>query len=113
MNQVMTAQTTAQKLAVAIATASATASVTSWILLVLLSGSLVPRAVVIGAVLAAALAVCAHRAVRSGETWVLLMAATFGAVPPFEIGSAPAPFRYIGFFALGYALAAMFLAAPS
>lgn len=109
----MTTQTTLQKLGIAIATASAVASVASWTLLILLTGSLIPRATLVGAVLSAALAVCAYRAVRKGQAWVLLMAATFGAVTPPAIGNAPGAFRYLGFLAIGYAIAAMLLVASS
>lgn len=113
MNEGTTTSPRLQTLGVAIATATAVTTSVSWALLVLLTGSMIPRATLVGAVLATALAVCAYRAVRAGQPWVLLMAATFGAVTPPAIGNAPAAFRYLGFLAIGYAIAAMLLVASS
>ena len=100
-------------LGVAITAATAIATCVSWTLLVLLSGSMIPRATLIGAVLAMATAVCAHHAVRKGEHWVLLIAMTFGAVTPATIGSAPVGFRYLGVLAFGYGVAAIVLITSS
>src|SRR4051794_7187692 len=112
MTQEATTQTTVQKVGIAVATASAAASAASWILLVLLSGNLIPRATLVGAILAITLALCAYRAARAGQVWVLLVAATFGTVTPvIENASGASP--YVGFLAMGYAIAAMLLLASA
>jgi len=111
MNQETSSSTVLHQLGVAIGTATAVASATSWILLLLLTGSLVPRATLVAATLAVAVAVAAYGAVRTGQVWVLIIAASFGAIAPPDIGSAPGFFRYVGVLAIGFAVAAMFLGA--
>ena len=106
MTELPAIPTSTSKLAIAIGTAAAVASAVSWILLVLLSGSVIPRAILVSAALAVTLAVCAYRAARAGQIWVLILATSFGSITPPVIGNAPEEFRYVGFLALGYAIAA-------
>ncbi len=95
--------------------AMATALVTgaAWIALVLLSGSLIPRGTLIAAALAVAFAFCAFRAARERQVHVLVLGTTFGALTPPELGAAPEVFRYIGFLALGYPIAAILMLSPA
>jgi hypothetical protein len=43
---------------------------------------------------------------------VLVLGTTFGALTPPELGAAPEVFRYVGFLALGYPVAAILMLSP-
>src|SRR6478609_4746627 len=111
MNRETSRSTALHRLGIAIGTATAMASATSWIVLLLLTGSHLPRATLVTATLAVALAAVAYKAARTGQVWVLVLAATFGALTPPDIGNAPSLLRYIGVLAIGFAVAAMLLGA--
>ena len=103
--------TATHKIAIALARSTAVVSVIAWGSLLLLTGDLIPRATLIAATLAVALAIAAYRAVKSDQYWVLLMAATFGAMAPPDLGVAPMAFKYVGVLAIGYAISAILLLA--
>jgi hypothetical protein len=111
MTESDTRQGVMERLGAAVATATAAATAATWALLVFLSGPLIPRPLLIVASLAIALAACAVHAVKSRNHWALLLIASFSALPPPTIGGAPDQFRYIGFLAVGYGVAAILLAA--
>ena len=103
--------TATHKIAIALGRSTAVVSAMAWGSLVLLTGDLIPRATLIAATLAVALAIAAYRAVNSDQYWVLLMAATFGAMAPPDLGAASLAFKYVGVLAIGYAISAMLLLA--
>ena len=101
--------TSTQSIGPRLAVATALVTGTAWIVLLLLSGSLISRSTLIAAVLAVAFAFCAFRAARERQVYVLVLGTTFGALTPPELGAAPEVFRYIGFLSLGYPIAAMLM----
>jgi hypothetical protein len=99
--------TAPHKIASALGRATAITSALAWISLILWTGASIPRATLVAATLAVALAVAAYRAAQSGQYWILLVVATFGALTPPDLGDAPIGFKYVGVIAIGYAASAL------
>jgi hypothetical protein len=102
-----------QRIGTQLAVATAVATGATWTVLVLLSGNLIPRSTLVAAALAVAFAFCAFRAARERQIHVLVLGATFGALTPPDLGAAPEVFRYVGFLAVGYPIAAILMLSPS
>ncbi len=113
MIQGSTTQTTIRNLASQIGFATTAMIGSVWIAIVMLSGSMIPRGTLIGAVLAVAVAMCAYRAIRANEAIVLAIVVPFGAIIPPELGQAPEVLRFVGFLSLGYVIAAILLIAST
>lgn len=102
-----------QRIGTAVGIATALANGAAWILLVVLSGELIPRGTLVAATLVLTVAACAWHASRERQAQVLLIAATFSAIAPPAIGAAPEFFQYLGFLAVGYVIAAALFVAAS